>query len=201
MAKTSFFQRQLDRIAKASTTNMGDVLIFTSVAGWIASSAAQIVGIGLNKNYTKEQKKFMLPQECADAFINIGSFFIVTKSLKSLSSKLVSSGKLAPKKIVEFLESKQLSHKRGDFDFDISQLKMPKDIKSTYNGFKCFADSTAAVIGGVLSSNIITPILRNNYASHRQNTYLAKNKKDEKPIVISTPRHTFNDFRKTVLSI
>lgn len=201
MAKTSFFQKQLDRIAKASATNMGDVLIFTSVAGWLASSAAQIVGIGLNKNYTKEQKKFMLPQECADALINIGSFFIVTKSLKSLSSKLVSTGKFAPKKIVDFIEANGLSNKRGDFDFDISKLKMSKELKQTYNGFKCFSDSTAAVIGGVLSSNIITPILRNNYASHRQQTYLAKNQKTDKPQVISTPRHSFNDFRTTVLNI
>ena len=60
MSIASFMQKQLDKIARASADKMGDVLIFTSVAGWIASSAAQILGIATSKNYTKEQKRIQI---------------------------------------------------------------------------------------------------------------------------------------------
>lgn len=204
MSIASFCQKQLDKIAKASVDKMGDILILTSVAGWLASSAAQLFGIAINKDYSKEQKKFMLFQEGADALINIGSYFAVTKSLTKLSSHLVKTGKLAPKSIVELLEKNNLSSRRGDYNFDVTAVDGFKKVRKSYNGLKCFADATAALVGGVISSNIITPILRNAYASKRQNSYIEKNKKpnDVNTITPLYPkRHTFNDFRTTVMSI
>jgi len=201
MSLASFGQKQLDKIAKASAERMGDILIFTSVAGWIASSAAQIFGIATNKNYTKEQKKFMLSQEAADAMINIGSFFAITKSLTKLSSKLVSTAKIAPKQVVNFLKSKNLLSSRGKFDFNVTEVPGFRNVRPIYNGFKCFADSAAAVTGGIISSNIVTPLLRNEYASHRQNDYLSKTAKPEYKPAISTPRHTFDDFKTTSMHI
>jgi hypothetical protein len=177
------------------------VLIFTSVAGWLASSAAQIIGIAANKSYTKEQKKFMLHQESADALINIGSFFVITKSFKAVSSKLVSTGKIAPKAVVDLLEKNGQHHRRGTFDFDVTSVDNFDKVKNVYNGFKCFADSTAAVVGGVLSSNILTPILRNEYASHKQKQYIALQNKTPKNTTINTPRHTFSDFTHGTLSV
>ena len=51
------------------------MLIWTGVAGWTLSSLAQISAILFNPKLTKEEKSFLIPQELADAAVNIGSFF------------------------------------------------------------------------------------------------------------------------------
>ena len=65
------FKRTLGKLAGASVSKMGDIIIFTTVASWMASSAAQIYGIAVNKNYTHDQKKYMINQEVFDAITNI----------------------------------------------------------------------------------------------------------------------------------
>lgn len=218
MPKPSVFQKVLDFIADQSTFNVANALIILSSAGWLASSVAQIIGIYFNKNYTKEQKSFMIPQEFADAVVNIGSFLLVTKSFKSLSSKMVETGKIMPKSIHTFLGEKGLLSERGKFDFNITEVEGFHKHRQTYNNFKTMVESTAAIGGGILSSNIITPILRNKIASMRKDKVLQSLNKDKqgKPVqtqpvdinqnnpvasgTISTQRHTFDDFVKIAQS-
>lgn len=209
MAKLSLFQKLLDEIAKQSTYNTANALIFLAAGGWLASSLAQVAGIYFNKNYTKEQKSFMIPQELADAFVNIGAFLLVTKSLKSLTSKMVETGKLTPKSIQTFLREKGLLSERGKFDFNVTEVEGFHRCRQTYNNFKTVAESTAALVGGVVSSNIITPVLRNKIAAKRRHSLMEKlneldSGKDQQatervnPDVIKTPRHTFEDFRSGI---
>lgn len=216
MPKPSVFQKVLDFIADQSTFNVANALIMLSSAGWLASSVAQIIGIYFNKNYTKEQKSFMIPQEFADAVVNIGSFLLVTKSFKSLSSKMVETGKIIPKSIHTFLGEKGLLSERGKFDFNVTEVEGFHKHRQTYNNFKTMVESTAAIGGGILSSNIITPILRNKIASMRKDKVLQSLSKDkqgnpvqvEQPAdinpmtsgTISTKRHTFDDFAKIAQS-
>lgn len=212
MSKASIFQKALDIIAEQSTYNTANVLILLSAGGWLASSLAQVAGIYFNKNYTKEQKSFMIPQELADAFVNIGSFLLVTKSLKSLTTKMVETGKLTPRSIHKFLGEKGLLSERGKFDFNVTEVEGFHKCRQTYNNFKTVAESTAAIVGGVLSSNIITPILRNKIAAKRQGRVMEKLSVNEKPLPqqpvkpvesgrIHTQRHTFEDFRNGALRI
>lgn len=215
MPKSSVFQKVLDFIADQSTFNVANVLIMLSSAGWLASSVAQIIGIYFNKNYTKEQKSFMIPQEFADAIVNIGSFLLVTKSFKSLSSKMVETGKIIPKSIHTFLGEKGLLSERGKFDFNVTEVEGFHKHRQTYNNFKTMVESTAAIGGGILSSNIITPILRNKIASMRKDKVLKSLSRDKQgnsvqpvqtveqnqsnPVgsgTINTQRHSFDDFAK-----
>lgn len=219
MPKSSVFQKVLDFIADQSTFNVANVLIMLSSAGWLASSVAQIIGIYFNKNYTKEQKSFMIPQEFADAIVNIGSFLLVTKSFKSLSSKMVETGKIIPKSIHTFLGEKGLLSERGKFDFNVTEVEGFHKHRQTYNNFKTMVESTAAIGGGILSSNIITPILRNKIASMRKDKVLKSLSRDKQgnsvqpvqtveqnqsnPVgsgTISTQRHSFDDFAKIAQS-
>ena len=64
--------------------DIGSMIIWTTIAGWIASSTAQILGIYKNSKYTNEQKKFMINQELADAGMNILSYFAITCQQKLL---------------------------------------------------------------------------------------------------------------------
>ncbi len=218
MAMQEEIKKTLGRLAGASITKMGDVIIFTTVAGWLASSAAQIYGISVNKNYKHEQKKYMINQEVFDAITNICLYFSITKSLTMLSSLMVKTAKLAPKSIVDFMRRTNIIDNRGKLGFDITQARdfNKEGLRGKYNAFKCFADASAATIGGIVSSNIITPIVRNQVAAHRQNKYKAKLEKlsnntefttlDNFPKAVNNPqqalpRHTFNDFKSRVLSI
>ena len=55
----SFVKKTTDFIFDKCSKDIGAALIWTTIAGWIASSSAQIIGIHRNSKYSKEQKKFM----------------------------------------------------------------------------------------------------------------------------------------------
>ncbi|MBQ7764093.1 hypothetical protein IJ384_01850, partial [bacterium] len=85
----------LNWIAKNFRKDASKMIIATGVAGWTLSSLAQISAIIFNPKLNNDQKSFLVPQEFADAAVNIGSFFLITLMLKKITSKLFSTGKLA----------------------------------------------------------------------------------------------------------
>ena len=100
------------------------MLIWTGVAGWTLSSLAQISAILFNPKLTKEEKSFLIPQELADAAVNIGSFFLVTQVVKRSVSKMFSTGKIAPQGVRTYLNNhkKLYGDKVGKLDFDIDKV-------------------------------------------------------------------------------
>ena len=64
--------------------------------------------------------------------------------------------------------------------------------------------TSAAVLGGTISSNIVTPILRNRFASKRQAMPSRFDTREDTTKTIISPLKTnsgFNNFRKTSMSI
>ena len=173
---TKFASERFDNIKKTIfekySDNVGGMLIHTSIIGWIASSTAQVIGIANNKKYSKEQKSFMIPQEIADAAINIGSFFLITSSVKRLASKMISTGKLTPKDVYEKIHQYGDTKNVGKYNFDLTKVHYYKEIEDKYKSFRNFAESSAAVVGGVISSNLVTPVIRNNFASSNFSKYV-----------------------------
>jgi hypothetical protein len=170
----------LNWIAGNFRKDASKMLIWTGVAGWTLSSLAQAGAVLFNPKISPDQKSFLVPQELADAAVNIGAFFLVTQATKKTVSKLYSTGKFAPKSVRAFLEkNKDLYGKKvGKLDFDLDEV-----LKSSKNGefptkeyYTCknFGTSLATVGAGVVSSNIITPILRNRMAANMQKNYLEK---------------------------
>ena len=53
--------------------NNASFLFITAALGWVLASAAQTVGLIRNKELSKEDKKFLIPQEIADGAANIGT--------------------------------------------------------------------------------------------------------------------------------
>lgn len=158
-----------DYIFDKWSKDIGAVLIWTTIGGWVASSSAQILGIMRNSKYSKEQKNFMIHQEIGDAAINIGSFFIITTPLKKLATKLVKTGKITSFAIKRPIKKHGDIKQLGNYDFDIKKLPyFSSELEKPFNSFNNFMGTSAAVLGGILSSNILTPILRNRYASDCQ---------------------------------
>lgn len=171
--------------------NPGKMLLHTGTAGWILSSAAQVMAIITNDKIATEQKTFLIPQEIGDGLINILSFYILTSSVKNICSKAVLNGKIANKAIKGYLEKNKLTGNIGKVDFNIKNTSNFADVKEDFTSFKNGVDVLASTAGSILSCNIVTPILRNEYAADRQkkaNDYLAKKNQPYQ-------RFTMNDFR------
>ena len=171
-------QNVLSWVAKNFRKDASKMLIWTGVAGWGLSSLAQICGIAFNSKIPKEQKSFLIPQEIADAAVNVGSFFLITQVAKRTVARLFSTGKIAPNAVRNYLQkNKELyADKIGKLSFDLDEvLKKNKDFpKNEYYSCKNFYTTVATVGAGILSSNIVTPLIRNYGAPKMQKSYLNK---------------------------
>lgn len=175
MSNASLFMRLKDTIAKQYENNCGKMLIHTGVIGWILSAAAQVVAIVINDKIPKEQKMFLIPQEMADAAVNIISFYVVTQSFASVASKLVKTGKWLPGSVRTFLENGGLGAKLGKKGFNVKvDGKLTDELTAKYDKFDKGIDVTATTIGSILSCNIITPLVRNEIAADRQKKGISK---------------------------
>ena len=194
------FPKFLNFIAEHFRKDTSKMLIATGVAGWTLSSLAQIAAIAFNPKLSKEQKSFLVPQEFADAVVNIGSFFLVTLSVKKVVSKMFSTGKIATFNVRKYLnENKKLyGDKIGKIDFSIDDIKFNKNFPiDEYHSSKNFVTTAATVGAGILSSNIITPIGRNVMASDMQKQYLKSQNKKEvaNPVNITTKVYSSGNMK------
>lgn len=163
-----------DKIYKVYHKDAGKMLIHTGTIGWVLSSAAQIAGILMNDKIPKEQKMFLIPQEFMDACVNILSFYLVTRSFTSVANKLTKTGKWIPSNVKNHLIKNGFKDRIGKFDFNIlKDVKLTGRPKRSFELFYNGLGVVATTIGSVISCNLITPVLRNLYASHRQKTTLA----------------------------
>lgn len=175
--------------------NPGKMLVHTGVLGWILSSLAQVSAVVFNDKISPQQKSFLIPQEAADAAINILSFYVITSSFKNLASKLVSTGKLTTKPIKEGLLKIGIRPADiGKFNFNIDNIP---HVKKDYKPFKNGVDVIASTIGSIISCNIVTPVLRNQYASKKQKeaiSYMNVNKQQQQ---LKAPKGiTMADYQK-----
>jgi len=242
MAFTNVLENVKTYLFKTYSGDTSKMLLHTGTFAWITSAAAQIFGIVNNDKVSKEQKKFLIPQEMADAAINILSFYFVTKSIQNTTKKLASSGKIITKDIREFCVDNKIQHtkiKGGDkTDIGKAILKKIDDIKATikineenaigtesdvkklqgnlkelntfydekYASFESGVKIVGSVTGAVLSSNIITPILRNPIAAMKQKSSMAKDKGQNEvilpaPIILPAQnRFGIDDYKSKVMA-
>ena len=172
---SSLLQKGLEWVYNNFKKNTATMLVVTGTIGWGLSSLAQIGALIINPKISKEQKSFLVPQEFLDAVVNIGSFFMVTQATKKIVSKMASTGKIAPTKVREFLSKNKVYEKQvGKLSLDLDEVlktenKFPKE---SYYAYKNFVTTLGTVGASIVSSNIITPILRNSMASNIQKKYL-----------------------------
>ncbi len=128
MALKEQFTKTAGKILNKSIENNGLFLFVTAAASWCLASTAQAIGLVFNKDISKEDKKFLVPQEILDGTFNIATFAAVTLPLMKLAG-------------------------------DVADKKFNNKIATEG------AKTLASVAGGIISSNIITPLLRNKTGS------------------------------------
>ena len=182
--------------------NPGKMLVHTGTIGWILSCVAQVGSILLNNKISDDVKGYLIPQEIGDGAINILSFYILTSGIKGLASILARTGKITNKAIRAYLKKYNLTENIGKINFDISKTKNFSEIKDEYVAFKNGVDVIASTGGAILSCNIVTPILRNNYATVKQREIKKQNianiSTDSNEKYQMYNRISFNDYRKNL---
>lgn len=190
-----------DKYAK----NPGNMLIHTGVIGWALSATAQICGIVFNDKLTVKQKMYLIPQESADAFFNVVSFYAVTRVFNSLAKNLVKTGKWLPKDVAQHLKTKGIKGV-GTEHFDMTKLDLPTDISKSYYKHYQGLDVGSTLAGSIESCNILTPIFRNHVAAKKQKENMMKYD-SKKQIIKVEPKKlqynkpSFTDFSSGSLKI
>lgn len=170
----------------------GKMLVHAGVVGWITSALAQIAAVVFNDKIPSDQKKFLVPQEIADAAFNIASFYIITNSAKDIGKMLVSTGKWSNQAIRNFVKENAKKININDIKMGDTSTNLEKTFKDRgeiseefykiYSPFKNGVDMITTAVGSVISCNIVTPILRNKFASKHQKDAIAREKTNLAPI-------------------
>ena len=205
MSKPQLIRDFVNYIAKAYGNDPGKMLVHTGVIGWALSSMAQVFAIVLNDKIPKKQKLFLIPQEIADACVNILSFYVITQSCKAIALKVVNTGRWLPSSVKNFLTEKGVKDV-GKKSFDVLKHgNLTEKLASDFNEFRNGIDVIATTAGSILSCNIVTPVIRNQIAAHRQKTSLSKMNDNEnvrnlkfaelKPVYYTSP--SVKNFQNT----
>ncbi len=92
MTASSMIQKVTQYMFDHYSKDSGALLVHLGALGWILGSAAQIGVVLGDKSIDKEQKRFLLPQEGADAVVNIGMYYSICELIKKGGDKLVEKG-------------------------------------------------------------------------------------------------------------
>ena len=136
----------------------GDTLMHTGAIGWAASSLAQITGMIFNDDIDSNKKKFLIPQEFADAVGNITLYYIVTIGAKRIVEGLFEKGKIKFASVIKQFEN---DREKGIIKCELenifkgesvlSQLGEAIDSKREYLAYKNGASVLATLIASVIS--------------------------------------------------
>lgn len=79
----------------------GKLLVYMGAAGWVFSSVAQLAMLAGDKSIDKNKKKFLLPQEAADAGVNVLMYYSICDVIKKGADHIVEKGKFVTDKVVD----------------------------------------------------------------------------------------------------
>ena len=167
------FDKLKSKIWQKVVNNPGDTLMHTGAIGWAASSLAQITGMLFNDKIDSNKKKFLIPQEFADAVGNIALYYAVTVVIKDSVEKLFEQGKIRFRDVMEqFNTDKGKDLIKCDIEdlfkggSVIEKLGEAIESKKIYAAHKNGASVLATLIASVVSCNILTPYFRNMYGAY-----------------------------------
>lgn len=161
----------------------GKLIVHTGLITWTMATLAQVGAIVFNDKIPKEQKKFLIPQEIADGALNIVAFYTITNTLKTLGTRLVSTGKWSNASIRNFIKNNSPKDiKMGEITTNLAKTyKGNEDFYKAYSPFKNGVDMIATTVGSVVSCNAATPFIRNYYGAWQQKRSLERERMNTYP--------------------
>lgn len=158
----------------------GKLIVHTGVITWTLSSMAHVGAILFNDKIPTDQKRFLVPREIADGALNIVAFYAITNSLKSLSSRLVSTGKWSNKAIRDFVAKNPSNNiKMGELSTNLPKTyKGNEEFYKAYSPFNNGLGMLSTTVGSVIACNAATPFIRNYYGAKQQKRSIEKSKRN-----------------------
>ena len=105
MTIPSCIQKFCDYMYKHYSKDGGQLLVHMGAAGWVFGSAAQLTMLAADKKIDKNQKKFLLPQEAADAAVNVIMYYSICDVIKKGADHIVEKGKFITDKVADSILS------------------------------------------------------------------------------------------------
>lgn len=153
----------LEKVFNTYKDDTSKLLVHAATASWTLATIANTIGAATSKTIDPKQKKFIVPQEIADGALNIGLFVLITETLRRGAGKFADSGKI----IFEGI-------KKGS---------------EAFNNRKGGLQVLASLVGAVVSSNILTPIIRGKIAAKTQKFTLDMEAKEAKEALDAQAKH------------
>ncbi len=161
----NLFKRALSSLYEkfAKNDNTARLIIVASTGCMILASIANLIGISIDKKTSKEEKLYLLPQEAADGILNIGLYYFCSEAMRKAAVKAIDSGKILFKDVAK---------------------NSPEFVKGREG-----VALVASIVGSIVSSNIITPIIRNAIGARAQSKLMKEKgiKAPEMPDYIVRP--------------
>ncbi len=120
--------------------NTDKFLLDTAAIGWMLASLSNMTGVFFNKKVDKKERRYLAAQEIADGVTNVALFYGITYSLIKGARGLVDKGIIGSKALDE------------------------KGTMMLKNG----VGTIASLFGAVFTNNLITPVVRNKFATFVQ---------------------------------
>ncbi|MBS4759418.1 MAG: hypothetical protein KHX03_01815 [Clostridium sp.] len=143
----AYFGRFKDTMFRAYSGDGGKMLVHMGALGWLFSSAAQIVAILTDKKIDKSKRKFLLPQEGADAAVNVVMYYSLCAAIKKASDIAVERGYIMPGNVIDTLMSIKpasvaaVSKKNWKSLFNKEELKSLTKTFSSFNNMSMFKNA------------------------------------------------------------
>lgn len=140
----SLKEKALNGIWNAYSDNMPKFTMHSTIAGWILAVASNVFGVSIDKKIDKKEKKYLIPREIGDGAANILLFLCITKPMTWIANQLVENKKIVSKTMNE--ENKNI--------------------------LKSGLGVGASLLGAIIVSNILAPVIRNTFAAKSQKKFL-----------------------------
>ena len=201
MSTPKFVTDFVNYMFKNYSKDAGKLLVHMGALGTVFGAISQLCVVAFDKNIDKKKKKFLLPQEAADAGVNIFMFYTVCDLIKKGSDKIVEKGAFLTQEVADAIKKIKPNAASWKDVFTKTELKTKlTELLSNPSRLNVFNGQTmtpaqqtavndalaklekhknncgvvAAIAASVLASNIITPYLRNIFAAKYQKHQIYK---------------------------
>lgn len=200
MTAPKFVTDFVNYMFKNYSQDAGKLLVHMGALGTVFAAISQLCVVAFDKSIDKKKKKFLLPQEAADAAVNIFMFYTVCDLVKKGSDKIVEKGALLTKEVADAIKAikpgaaswkdvftkAELKTKLTEllsnpsrlnvFNGNITPAQQQKvaDALAKLEKHKNNCGVVAAIAASVVAGNIITPYLRNSFAAKYQKHQIYK---------------------------
>ena len=119
----------------------GKLLVHLGAASWACGAVAQIAMLLGDKSIDKDQKKFLLPQEGADALVNVGMYYSICEIIKRFGDRMVEKGKFLTDDVANALLKMKPSSMPALKMNEWTKLFSANELKSNLTNLLANADS------------------------------------------------------------